>query len=294
MNKAYKNLIINIGVPITSNKTIINGHSINYIKAGKGKPVLLIHGINIGLGQWYKNINELSKWFTVYAIDLPGAGRSSSVDFLNANLNHDFINVLMKFISKIIKVNPHIISHSLGAWMALKIHIDNHLKPKSLILVNPVGVTTYMPWTQRLLVFPSIAKLIASKPMYPSNSNLYTFFRSVMYDKTKIEKVFVDYVYESISELIIRHPMLLISRLAGLTKINDEFNLIDDLTKISVNTLVILGKYDPLIPYSQAMENIQLNKYIKPILIQKSGHVPFIERSDEFNKKVIAFLMGNN
>jgi len=290
MNKAHNTIINNIGIPIQSNKFKINGHTIHYIKAGSGTPVVLVHGVNIGWGQWYKNIKALSKAFTVYAIDLPGSGKSSSIDFLHADLYRDFIDVLGKFVTIIVKKEPHIIAHSIGAWVVLKAYLNKQVFPKSLILVNPVGFTTHMPWNQRLLAIPFFAKFIASNPMYPSKKNLAAFFEGVMYDLEKIDNIFVDYVHESINESIVRHPLLLISRLAGLTKVKDEFNLIHDIKNISVKTLTILGQHDPLVPHDVATENIKLNKYINVELMRNSGHVPFIEQSTLFNKKIISFI----
>jgi predicted nucleotidyltransferase len=52
---------------------------INYATAGKGLPIVLIHGGNIGWGQWYPNIPELARYFKVYALDLPGGGRRSRI-----------------------------------------------------------------------------------------------------------------------------------------------------------------------------------------------------------------------
>jgi len=124
MNKAHNTIINNIGIPIQSNKFKINGHTIHYIKAGSGTPVVLVHGVNIGWGQWYKNIKALSKAFTVYAIDLPGSGKSSSIDFLHADLYRDFIDVLGKFVTIIVKKEPHIIAHSIGAWVVLKAYLN--------------------------------------------------------------------------------------------------------------------------------------------------------------------------
>lgn len=49
-----------------------------YDMTGKGYPLLLVHGINAGSSnfEWRNNYLELSKYFTVYAPDLPGFGKS--------------------------------------------------------------------------------------------------------------------------------------------------------------------------------------------------------------------------
>lgn len=51
---------------------------INTVKFGSGKQnLLLLHGYGSSLGIWLLNMKPLSELYTVYAIDLPGFGRSS-------------------------------------------------------------------------------------------------------------------------------------------------------------------------------------------------------------------------
>ena len=47
---------------------------IHYISQGKGDPVILIHGGGMWLYSYRDNIPELSRTFTVYALDMPGYG----------------------------------------------------------------------------------------------------------------------------------------------------------------------------------------------------------------------------
>ena len=51
----------------------------NVLALGQGDPVLLIHGFAGGADSWYFNTRPLSQRFLVYAMDLPGFGRSSKV-----------------------------------------------------------------------------------------------------------------------------------------------------------------------------------------------------------------------
>ena len=49
---------------------------IAYHKSGKGDPIILIHGLGLSAECWYKQISFLKKDYTVYALDLPGHGKS--------------------------------------------------------------------------------------------------------------------------------------------------------------------------------------------------------------------------
>src|SRR3989344_8879229 len=103
-----KALADRLGIPYKIKKIKIGKYLINYFEAGPpageagaGKPLVLIHGGNIGWGQWYPNIPELSKHFKIYAIDMPGAGRSSKLDYAKLSFEKDYFEILSKFLQKL-------------------------------------------------------------------------------------------------------------------------------------------------------------------------------------------------
>jgi pimeloyl-ACP methyl ester carboxylesterase len=50
------------------------GRRTHFVERGDGHPVLLLHGFNIDLHTWTKNIDALAAHFKVYALDLWGQG----------------------------------------------------------------------------------------------------------------------------------------------------------------------------------------------------------------------------
>src|SRR5919204_37809 len=55
----------------------VDGLSLHYLVEGRGPAVLLVHGLGGFAESWRHNIGPLSARATVYAIDLPGFGRSA-------------------------------------------------------------------------------------------------------------------------------------------------------------------------------------------------------------------------
>ena len=55
---------------------MVRGHKIAYYEAGKGSPVILIHGLGADSRHWAANIDPLSQNFRVIAIDMIGYGQS--------------------------------------------------------------------------------------------------------------------------------------------------------------------------------------------------------------------------
>ena len=72
---------------------VIEHCRIRYWEAGPSAemPVLLLHGIGAALESWESLFNCLSAKFHVFAIDLPGFGRSDKNDRIYASRSVDFL-----------------------------------------------------------------------------------------------------------------------------------------------------------------------------------------------------------
>ncbi len=79
------------------------------------------------------------------------------------------------------------------------------------------------------------------------------------------------------------------STAAIVITLRDE-DLYQDLPKISVPTLIIHGVHDKVIPFAQAQEVNQLIKNSQLVPFQYSGHGPFWEERDKFNKLLAQFI----
>ncbi len=251
--------------------------------------MLLLHGANIGWAQWYQNIAELAKHFTVYALDMPGAGSSTKVNFAHINFA-DYVKTVDAFITANKLTTIDIVGSSFGGWVALKLAIENKPYINKVVLTNPLGFTSYMPRQFRPIAFTPLAKVVSKTVLRPSRNNkmLEKFMRDVFYDKNQpLSAEFVDYFYE-LSKT--SHNLLFISRLSR--GIRSELFLKDELSKIKKPVLVIWGQEDPLMPFPTVEESIKLVPGVTLKLLPKTGHMPPVESPELFNKLTIDFLQG--
>ena len=288
---AEKKLARSIGIDLKIEQIEINKYTINYAVAGSGQPLVLIHGANIGWGQWYPNIAELSKHFTVYAIDLPGAGGSTKIDFKTADLEKDFVDIVDAFITKKGLGNVSLLGHSLGGWITLKLAIKNRPYINKIILVDSLGFTDYVLPKHRLCAFYPFAKLLSRTVMKPTKEKMAKFSEEMMHKNTKnISEEFLEYLCESITREKITHPLLLINRLTNFKKMVPELVVIDELSQITNKTLIIMGDNDPLIPLNKVKDSFALIPNSQVDVFTNVGHLPSVEESDKFNERVINFL----
>lgn len=280
----------------------IGDFNIHYVETGQPdrsevvkSPLILIHGANIGWGQWHKNIKELGKYFKVYAIDLPGAGRSSRVHFKDMDMDATFLGVVRDFMRQKNIDKAHIVGHSVGGWVALKLAIENPKLVDKLILVNSLGFSDHVPWGYRPVSFYNGANLLSKTVMSPTRDNMRKFLSDVLYNKEGLSEQLVDYYHEAVTKdpngnNAVSHPFMLINRLFKPFRIRDEFVLKDDLSKVSNCTLAIVSDNDPLLPFDKQREGIFMIRNVRLEVFKNTGHVPPMERSREFNGMVIDFL----
>ncbi len=291
MNNNYQTkLLQTLRSKPTTKQVKIGKYSINYIVAGQGNPVLLLHGANIGWPQWHQNIDELAKHFKVYALDLPGAGDSTVVNFRKTKFEEDFVIIVDKFVNIIGLKKIDIIGSSFGGWIAMRLAIERKPYIKHLVLANPIGFTTHMPMKFRPISIWPLALLMSKTALRPKRDNkmLEKFMRDVFYDKKlELKSEFIDYFYELSAK---SHNVLFISRLAHYSGMRKELFLGNSLTKINVPTLIIWGKEDPLMPYSTVVKNFKKIKNAKIEILKGVGHMPPVEAPEQVNQLLISFL----
>lgn len=285
---AQEKLIRSIKAKVKLNSVKIGKYLISYAEVGRGKPIILIHGANIGWGQWYPNIAQLAKHFKVYAIDLPGSGASSKFDIKNSGIE-DLVRAVEKFITSHKLKKVKVVGHSFGGLIVLKLALKKDSFVDKIILVNPMGFTSNIPLNQKLLSLDFIAKLLSKTVMKPNRNNIKKFLEDVLVDTSNIKDEFIDYYHQAIKEGRATHPFLFINSLTENFKVKKDL-VVGELNTVKQPTMIILGDRDPITLPTKNLDTYKLIKGAKIHIFSNTGHVPSLERIDKFNKLVINFL----
>ncbi|MBD3310952.1 MAG: alpha/beta fold hydrolase [Candidatus Magasanikbacteria bacterium] len=289
---AEQRLADSIGVDIEIKQMKVNGYDINYIEAGEGEPLLLIHGGNIGWGFWHENIEKLAKKFKIVALDMPGGGRSSKMNLYDLRLEEDLVLTVENFIMNKFNGPISIMGASIGGWVTLKLALRGEVLLNKIILVDALGFTDYMAFRDRIISLKPLAKIVSRTFLKPTRENkrVEKFLKDVFYNKNiNIRKEFIDYFYET---MITSHNLIFISRLSNLWGVRREFILKDHLGNIKNDTLIIWGQEDKLMPIEKNAQNFGLLQNSRVFYMRRTGHIPSIESPESFNNKVLEFFKG--
>ena len=288
--EALERLRRSIGCDLETHRTTVGSYEISYVTGGSGPPCVLIHGANLGWAQWYGNIPALAQHFTIYGIDLPGAGESTKIEFSRTRLVEDYVQIVDRWIRQLGLSNLAIVAHSFGGWIAMRLAVDGQPYIQRMVLANPIGFTTAMPLRFRPISLTPFARLLSRTALKPvrSNRRLETFLRDPFYDaNTPLPAEFVDYFYELSAE---SHNLLFISRLAHWSGMRRELFLGEEAKLNQVPTEVIWGREDKLMPLESILATVEKIRHLKLEVLDGVGHIPPVEARDTFNERAISYL----
>jgi 2-hydroxy-6-oxonona-2,4-dienedioate hydrolase len=263
------------GSPPPQKTTAVYGQNISYIEAGQGPAVILLHGLGGSKENWLANVAALASKYHVYALDQLGFGHSDKplVDYKIATWT-DFLQGFMQ--SQNIP-KAAVVGSSLGGWIATEFAVQHPEMVDKLVLVDAAGLAGKIPG------FPADIGI----DLNPSTIAAWrTMLESIFYDKSGVTD-------ELATQLFINrmrnHDGYTIERaLAGFAarpQLED-----DKLKSIHAPTLVVWGRNDELISVDRAEKFGSGIAGAKVVVFEQCGHVPPVEKADEFNRTLLEFL----
>ncbi|MQF70046.1 alpha/beta hydrolase [SAR202 cluster bacterium AD-804-J14_MRT_500m] len=253
-------------IPIAISRT-----GLSLMKGGNGKPLLILHGGG-GHPGWMPYHEALAKQFTVYAPSHPGFDTSDRPDWLTTVM--DIAYFYLSYLDQEDITDVNLLGFSLGGWIAAEmVAMCPHIFEK-LVLVDAAGIK------------PEVGE-IAETMMISADEVQKLMF----YDTDRIigyqEKV--NLALTSEEQIVQWNNREMFSRLGWRPYLHNP-KLPSYLGRVKLPTLIIWGRQDAIIPLNSAdlYHKMLVNSTLH--VIDDCGHLPHIERPDQFLTTVLRFL----
>lgn len=279
-----------VGCAVHRRRLYVDDMSLHYLEAGAGRPVLLLHGLNMGWGQWYQNIADLvAAGCHVFALDLPGSGRSDDLP-AGTPFVAGQVAAVRSFIRQLDLTDVTVVGHSLGAVIGLALAQDPAGFVRALVLEGPLGFTGYIPPAQRPATVRPLARVLARTILGPGYQGLRRFLESSMFEPQNLPAPFVAYYAGAVQARPHSHPLEVMSRLSRRLGMRPELVVDGQLSRVSVPVLLLIGAHDHIVPAERVARVAHKLPHARLEVLLGSGHVPNLEHPREFDRRVEHFI----
>lgn len=250
--------------------------TVSYLDAGQGVPVVLLHANPGDCRDFEAVVPTLSEHYRVLALDWPGYGQSQlrkpaeSVDVLF------FYEVLREFVAALALPPAIFIGNSLGGNTAARLAIEHPEHVRGLILVSPGGFTPQNPFSRFFCQFQG-SRFSVTPHLF---AQVYLRLRT---PATKAMLHRAATIQSSPQQLALSRALW---RSFG-TSDNDLRAVARD---IRAPTLLLFGKYDPVIQAKKDGKNAAAAIGHAKLTVLPCGHAPFAEIPKAFLAEIEVFL----
>ena len=252
------------------------GAKIRYLEAGSpgNRTVVLLHGLGGQAENWQFTIPALAAKYHVLAPDQIGFGKSDK-PFLKYRVG-TYVDFLDMFLTQVKVQKATLVGNSLGGWIAGLYSVRYPSRVEKLVLVDAAGLTPAK-------LDPKVVYRLNSSTREEVRENLkVTLYNKALAENPAVVDQFLTlrvtngdgYTVSSLTESILRGEDY-IDALLG---------------EIKMPTLIVWGKQDGLLPYSNAERFQKGIAGSELFAIDECGHVPMFEKPMEFNAKVLEFI----
>jgi len=259
---------------------LIDDINVCYRVEGEGEPLILLHGMAFTREVWGQTIKEASRFFTVYAPDMPGFGCSDK-PVVQYGLPF-YVDFMINFLDALKISKCAIVGMSMGGEIAAAFAAKYPERVSRLVIVDAKGFSPLMKGLRTLPVLGSPLYLF----MFNSREILKRYVESMLYDKRMLKEELIDREWARIKDPSYRSSL---SRNAKYLSTVDP-GLPEMLKSIKARTLIIWGKEDALMPPEDAYKFKECIPQSDVLVFERCGHVPVIERNEEFNRALLTFL----
>ena len=258
-------------------------------RAGKGRPLLLLHGIHTAAWsyEWRSNVDALSETHDVYALDLLGFGMSDRPQVrYSARLYQRLID---DFARQTIREPTTLIASSLTAAYAAVLGARDPGQYPSLVLIEPTGLVRR---NSAATTGGDVARLVVDAPLVgPAVFNALASRRSLRY---WLERAYVDldFVTRELVDIYHRAAHQPGARHAPAAFLSGHLNLDvrGAVRRLRQPVLLIWGEQAVETPVEDARGFLALNPAIQLSILDPAGMLPRDEQAVEFNAIVTRFL----
>ena len=260
----------------------VGGTSLRVRESGNshGPAVILLHGFGSSLETWEPWAQSLGTRYRVLRFDFPGCGLSEP-DRSGSYTDSRSLELIEELMDKIGLLDATLIGNSMGGRVAWRFAAAFPSRVHKLVLISPDG-------------FASPGFEYGKPPHVPVALHLMKYFLPRVLVRNYLATAYADPSRLNDSIIDRYYDLLLAPGNRGAMIRRMQQNRLEEprpiLRQIRTPTLLLWGKMDRLIPFSNSADYVRAIPNARLVEFPVLGHIPHEEAPDESLKPVEQFL----
>jgi 4,5:9,10-diseco-3-hydroxy-5,9,17-trioxoandrosta-1(10),2-diene-4-oate hydrolase len=268
----------------------VDGLALHYVTSGRGPAVVLLHGLGGFAESWERTMATLAPRATVFALDLPGFGRSAKPRTLY-RLAY-FARALHGFLDATGLGHASLVGHSLGGAVAVTYALTHPSRVERLALVSGLvpGVSFHVSWAHRLITLPLVGEALS----LCGSATLYKAAIARCFHTPRSAEVdfLVEHDYRERTGPAARAAWLATARHIRADLVDRRNDYRRALATLDLPVLLVHGRQDPAVPARHAGEAAVGIPRAALRWVDLCGHFPHLEYPEAVNGWLAEFLVG--
>jgi pimeloyl-ACP methyl ester carboxylesterase len=258
-----------------------NGIKTNYLEAGHGDPVVLIHGSGPGVtsyANWRLVLPALAGNFRVLAPDMVGFGYTERPAGISYRVQ-TWADQVLGLMDTLEIPRAHLVGNSFGGAIALRIAARHPGRVAKLVLMGSMGVP-----------FPITDGLERVWGYQPSFQNMRQVLDVFAYSRDLVNDELAEVRYRGSIQPGFQESFAAMFPAPRQRWVQAMCTPDDQIRALPHRVLIVHGRDDQVIPLQTSLRLAELIDNADLTVYSHCGHWSMIERTRDFNQQVSQFL----
>lgn len=261
-------------------RVTVAGATAQYLEAGSGPPLLLVHGHEQSATSWRWVIPALARTHRVLAVSLPGYGGTAPGTYTPGSDTTPFV---LEFLDTLGIGSFDVVGHSAGGVVALRLVLADPDRVRTLTLVDSAGLGREVHPLLAVDTLPGVGELAILLSRLPGGAVGRTTMSAAMLfaQPWRVPAEFFSEQHEQGRRSGQLEASTATAR-ALFSSAGQREILLDRLPAVTTPTLVVWGGCDYVLPASQAHSAVSLLPNGRLAVLRECGHLPHVEHPVRF------------
>lgn len=268
----------------------VDGLSLHYLVEGRGPAVILVHGLGGFAETWRHNVPALARRAAVYAVDLPGFGRSAKPP-ARYDLQY-FARALHAFVETLGLPPVSLVGHSMGGSACVTYALTHPARVERLALVGAIvpGFRFPLSWGHRFAARRGVGETLALCACAPL---IRAAIARCFWSPIRAEVDFLVHThYRARTDAAARAAWLAAARALQVDLVRHRDDFRRALATLDVPVLLVHGRQDGPVPPAHCADAVEGLPRAAVRWLDRCGHFPHIEHASVVNSWLEEFLVG--